>query len=482
MKQWITERGTLWSQIVLGVVLFAALVPFLWVAAVTADTHDYSRVPSITLPKLSARVDRLQAIVNGPASSDPREYFRVVVETRRVEAMARKLSRENGFHSGPLDPVSIDFRLRPDHLQGLYQERFGSRMGQVAEELRPWTTKELDSFEAPPPQGTGQRVLAAFVRSAAASMLVAVLFFMARLKGEGLLIWPELVNGRLAACSVLWLGTMWFYPSRISPVAQVKRAVQFIGSLMAGAISFGAVAGAANADERKKDEGGADTGNVLVVSDAPRPAFSAAGGVVSMKVTGNGTIVHDGPVAWADANVGYDGWSLDFWASRSLSGSQGSDENDLTVSKSWKAGAWSPTASLAYYDIQPLGTLKGGDIVSPILQADRSIGHGLTLSAKAEAYVLTGAKPRVDGYDASLGLKGSHSFNRADVAQSVSAVYADGPFGQKAGLSLRYDGSAAVPLAERLKAILSVKAFAPLIGARDRRPNVAVGFGLAASF
>jgi hypothetical protein len=477
-----------WGIPVLAILMILAFAPGIGQTFSAGLRENYSRAPAMTSDAIIREERAVRALEQGPAVGNPSDYFHVAIRAQRLQAIKNRfeheyqhrLSEEYRSQTTMLPATAVNL----DGLMTKYEERFGhTQMAETAEQMRSWMNAQSASYApAPKPHaydGIGGKFLWGYLVAAQ----MGVLFYMARLKREGLLIWPEIMNGRLFAAALTIIAFAWVYPSRIDPLKQAKQAWHLVAGFVASVISFGAMAGFASASERKPGEDGAGTSNVLTLSDLPMPKISLSSGVMSAKVTGNGTRVNDDATFWADANASFqNGWDIDLSATRQARGF-GSNENDYTLCKTSATGKdSSATGCLAYYDIVPVGKSKGGDMVSPSLGFSTLIGHGITAFAKADGYLLTGGPRGQNGYDLVLGLKGATHAGPVEFDHSLSAIYAGGPFRQKEGASLRFDESAAFPLRDRLKAVLNLKAFVPFKGARDRGKDISAGVGLAYAF
>ncbi len=271
----------------------------------------------------------------------------------------------------------------------------------------------------------------------------------------------------------------------MNPVEQARRAYRFALWLVTSTLSLSAFAGFASASESEpnNESDGGNAPQTYVLETVPQPILTLSGGLRTEKLGDNGFVLHSGPIAWTGANVSLsNGWSVNTWESRSLSGSNGSDENDLGVCKTGSIGANALTGCFAYYDIRPLFNAKGGDIVSPYAELDRPLGQNWTVIGKVAAYLHT-EKPGNDGGVVSAGLQKTFQAGNLSLVQVGSVAVSDGPFQQKAGAEFRYDASLKVPLTNRMKLeILWVKAFKPLLGARDRGPVFSFGTGLTLAY
>ena len=475
-----SNRG-FWAQVLLGALLPLSLAPAFVAFTIDGNRRDYSRIPTVTFAELQRRYDHYHAVANGPVSTDPADYYRMAAEERQLEAIQEK------FHDTYHGPVTDRFLIltMPDmgpltRMQMAYTEHFGTpAMAEAADRTRSWVNARIAACDTTPLH-TDPNVWTSFVFSLLASYAVAFLFFMTRLKNVGLRIWPELFTPTLYAYVLAWPFGVFRYPRHINPLEQVRRVKRYLTGLLWTALSFGSVTPALAGDRKTDSSTASDT--TLVMNDQPKPAFSLSSGIMSDKLVVDGTRVHSGAVAWFDANVSYAGWSVDHWRSRAFSGSTGSDENDYSISKSWTAGTWNASATFAYYDIRPIGSGKGGDMLSPILSVSHALGNGLTAFATGEAYVMTGGPKGRNGYDVSVGAKASRVAGPVSVDVSVSSVYADGPFKFDRGVSLRGDASASIPLIGKLRALVSAKGYAPFVGAHDRHRTGSISAGLAYAF
>lgn len=423
----------------------------------------------------------MTAVLAGPATADSKDYFRAVVESRRLEAIRDRFVLEHPEALRSLHSHTDGWFFGINDLQMRYVRHLGDNtMSATADQMRPWIDAQMASFAVETRPEASARTFWWLTWGYLASTFVALAFLVTRLWGRNMRVWPELLMPRLLPAAIAWPVAVWIYPSRVNPLTQAKRAMQFVRGLMATAFSLG-VASGAYASDRKTDQDGAVV-TTLTVTEIPKPAFSLSGGIMSQKVIINGSLVHKGAVRWFDANVSYRDWNIDYWGSRALSGDRGSDENDYTVSRTWTHGSRTVAVGLAFFDIRPLGSRAGGDMLSPFVAVNRSVGHGVAVFGNAEVYVLTGGPSGRNGYDVSVGVKYSHPIGKVAVDLAQSAVYADGPFGAERGVLLRSDVSATIPLVGHLKGLVSAKVLVPFLGMRDRRPTATANLGVAYAF
>ncbi len=474
--------------------LFGALLPMAFIPAVytfmaTADQRDYSRVPVVSTAGLEQGFNQLNRELHAPVGLDASDYYRTVVDFRRFESIQNRFRSENSTGLSSRTQIlttPADMGALSD-LQMRYLSHFGNAgMAQAADRMNPWMDKQFASFASTSPAGVESHNGMLLLYGLFASFAFAFMFFIARLKREGMKVIVELFAPQIYLAVLAWPYAVIRYPRYVSPAEQMRRMKRYISGLVATALSI-ASASAAYAGERKGDGSSGASNTTSVVKARPKPkkpqvTFSVSYGVMSRKIVNAGKVVHDGPVGYLDISASYHNWTVDHWQSRAYSGPTGSDENDFSITKLSTAGKWSITTTIAYYDIQPIGKTHGGDMISPIVVVSRPVGHGVTAFAKSDAYFLTGGAPGRNGFDLAAGAKTSRRVGPVTFDLAASAVYADGPFSFDRGFLARGDATASVPIRQKFRAVLGLKAFAPIMGARDRGPSAAISGGLAVAF
>ncbi len=317
------------------------------------------------------------------------------------------------------------------------------------------------------------------------SVLVAMLFFVVGIWREG----HKLRRGEwfnVLRYSPIWLYKVWSYPGNIDPVESAKRVLRYAAYTLSTFLSIGSTGAAFAKATSNRDADGTsvlDSANTLVLEEIPVPKVVITIGLETSKVIGNGLEVQHNLVSFQDATASWGSWSFDYWASESIGRAGTSDERDFTVTKVWSLGSTSLTTGLAFYDIQPIASTKGGDILSPFAQLDVPLGHGLTGFVGGSAYHLTGGANGRDGFLTKLGLRESViklplGF---DLSGAGSLVYAKGPFHVDEGGLLRGDLTLSHPVFDgRATLGIGVTAFVPVVGARDRKPDHSVQITLSA--
>lgn len=478
----MTYRSTRWlgwAQALLGLMLVLVFLPaiFAWTAA--SEKRDYSAVPSLGKPEMLAMLEKNRSAALGKPGDEPADFFATYLAAAEADVRLQKYLHE---HPEERSALAARFGIPGTYVADLMQLRTGyeTKFGSAAMRdtaAMPGVRESIRAVEA--------SVLVAdrstaewFGRSAIASFIIAMLFFMARVAGRGMLVWPDLP--KIAVYALAWPVMVWKYPTEVSPIEQVRRLKRWIAWLMAGSLPVMSM-GAARAQE--KTEPAVHSGTVYVLDPEEMPptlAFSL--GVMSAKVAGNGFTLHEGPVATGSGSVSFaNGVTLEVSGTRALSGSRGSDEVDLIGS--WTgpvAEGANATLGVALYDIQPMGSGKGSDMLSPFASLDWKAGS-MTAFARAEGMFLTGGDRGRNGFLLAGGVSESFSLGEGlSFDQTVSLAYGQGPFGQDDGLVLRYAGAVSKPLGERVRLkILDIKAWLPVAGARDRTPAFTVGTSLS---
>ena len=267
------------------------------------------------------------------------------------------------------------------------------------------------------------------------------------------------------------------YPTHVDVVAQTKRAMARMGWVLTALLSLGSAGGAfAKANQRTSYESDyADAANTYVLDEIPLPKLTLTAGIETGKIVGNGKAVQQNPVAFQDANaVWKNGWSFDYWASESIGAPGTSDERDFTLTKSWKLPEnRSLITGIALFDIQPIASTKGGDVLSPFAEYDVPLGHGLTGFVRGDAYFLTGGPSGRDGFLGRVGLRTSSIQLPAGFTLSATGtmLYSKGPFRMDAGVSSRLDLSLKHAITDRLSFGLGATGFVPLAGTKERHPD-----------
>ncbi|KND50967.1 MAG: hypothetical protein AB202_00985 [Parcubacteria bacterium C7867-007] len=479
----IIPDWTRWAVPILGILSILVFVPSLIYFSRANDHQDYSKVPALTPAQYTAEVKAIVAATYAAPTEDPADYYRTAIRAQNFNVMEERFRRDHPAEWQRLaHKRSASMTFNVGLLMNEYEQKFGhSTMVDTADRMRPWMNEQIGSISAPPDQVRLDKAGWWFVRGYIMCVLLSVLFYMARLKQEGMLIWPEMTTGFLFLAAFTGLGVVMIYPRNIDPIVQIKRAWRFIAGLAAGSISLAGMAGMANARERLESSA-AENAKVFILPFVPMPEFSFSSGVMSSKVTGNGTRVNDGITYTGGVHAAFAGGvDLDLSGTRQATGNA-SDEIDYTISKTMKGKAGSVTAGFAYFDIVPVGRSKGGDMISPFISLEHKLGYGLTAFAKADGYFLTHGPPTNNGFDVIAGLKGSTQVRSLRFDHSVSAVLSDGPFGQSAGTTLRFDEAISVPVTKRLRASTNFKLFVPIQGSKGREMDVSGGLGLNYAF
>lgn len=451
---------------------------------------DYSSVSTLSRAQFVHQLEVIDHELDTNHLGAPVDYYRTInrrfdpdrtlEKFRETDPDGRTLAGHYGMAFGEQQRVTA--------LQIAYDERYGhSTMMDAAytywhsgnQDRTGLTGRHLDL----PDKGVDWPVFGLkFIWAWAFSSAIMAGYYILQLKRKELKTLPEFFE--LVFWSVFWLVGVWRYPHSVNPLKQAQKGLRHAAYAMGALLSLTAVA--AKAAERRPDApDGATVGNVLVLSqsDLPKPpplyTFTGTSGVMSAKVAGNGYPVHFGPVLKFDANVAFrSGAYVDVSGTRALSGAKGSDETDLAVGKVLKVGRGTLDASLNYYDIRPLWTGKGGDIISPILQYNQPVGHGWTGFVHGEYDFLTHGSANRNGYLVAMGASHSDHLGHLKLDQTFSLAYGDGPFGQQAGAVARYEGTLSVPFWQRTLGWFKVKGYAPVSGARDRRPVASASLGL----
>jgi hypothetical protein len=470
-------------QLLLG---FSLIVCALWFfcVAIGAQKEDYSGVPDVSSVELQQRTERLLREINGPLANDPRQYFRVVVEQEQLQALTNKYRRQMMRGHGSPDALPDFMFADVSRLQIRYLDRFGSeRMHAAADAMKGYIDANTARYHATFAPGALSRTWETFKACWFWSFLIALPFFGARLVGERKLVVPELVRPRFYAAAAFWPYAFWRYPRHINPVEQMRRFRQYLAGLLATLFTLG-TASAAYGSDRKGDGASGAANTTLVVNDQPRPHVTLTGGIMLDKLVANGTQVHDGPVATGGVTVTYGDWSLNVSGTRSLSRDRGSDETDFIVGRAFRSGRWSFNAQLAFYDIRPLGSTRGGDMISPILSVERPVGHGFTVFATGEAYIMTGGPGGRNGGDVAIGVRTSVRAGPANIDLATRAIYAAGPFHFGQQVTLRHDVAVGIPLSERMRMVFSAKVFTPVAANddEDRGITASASFNLVVNF
>ena len=484
IKGWLGD----WITPILAIAMVGALAPAV-VEFYKTTGSDYSHIQAPPPDELVRQITQVEEVMKAPPASTPDAYYHTVVQAETLKVYADDYVATNRLpmqdtQYGVIRAYVTLMQPLIDPYQMSYLGRFGSGAMSEASVRNQALIDHLHQVESSAyVHVDGSTLARAAILSYLLSVGFAMLFFVARLKDKRMAVWPDL--DRILAFATVWPWAVFKYPTNLEPIAQARRLLQRLGWALSALLTVSAVG--AQAQTRSGDDV-PDNSNVRVLapSEIPMPSFSFSTGIETDKVTGNGDLVHLGPVGWVDANAAFkDGLTFDFWASRAASGSKGSDENDYMVSKTWTKGPDTVTAGLAYFDIQPVNRSRDGDMISPFGEIDYPLGHDVKAFTRLDVYLLTAGPP---GRNGILITEGAH-FKTLDLGhgfhfdQTTSAVYANGPFGQAPGVSLRYDGTLTAHVTKRVTAtLLDLKAWVPIKGARGRPATFSFGAGLSLAF
>lgn len=469
------DKGLWVAQVALGIVLAVSLIPAI-VSGITAEHRqtlaDEALVPTLTEHQYVAFMNKVAAEVDEPAGP-PARYYEILRDIDSVPLLMNKFMRY--ATTGPIrEPMAI---IQPMMATNTLMEKYNARYGVAfMQRLGAQQPAELNPFGTAPsvPSNTWAWLLYGY----SLSVWAAAMFFVVRLRREGYKVRYEALN--IVAFAPIWIFKIWTYPSNLDPVESVKRMVRFAVYALSAFLSFGSAGAAfakATGERSSKSTDGSNTSNTLVLSDIPMPDLTVSFGIQSDKTTGTGVRVHQGAVAWAEATAAYaDGVSLDFWSSRALGGDRGSDENDYTLSKSGQAGPMGYTAGIAYFDIQPVGSGEGGDMVSPFLELDVPVGHGVTAFAREDVYLLTDGPKGRGGHLERAGVRDTFQLP-GDFTLNASADigYSEGPFKQTPGFVASGNLSLSKKLWDGLTGTFWVKGSAPVSGGQSIKPDTSAG-------
>ncbi len=465
-----------WTQVCLGFLLALVFMPALGLLMLNSGQRDFSGMPAVGRAELIELLDRSEASIKGKPGERIEDYFDALVMVAESDLHLEKYLAEhpddqNDFLKYGIPGTNVN---RVGMLQDAYLIKFGGEAFRRASETTGANERMNALYKSVDVED--ERIWPAFRSGLIASVLVAMLFFMARVASmEGMLVWPELP--KIFVYAFAWPAMVWKYPTEVSPREQIKRLRRWVAWLIASLLPV-VTMGVASA--QKKTEPAYTSDNVYVIDPEtlpPKVAFTV--GLQSAKVAGNGFTV-GGPIDWAEGTATYgNGVSVDVWASRERSGTGASDETDFSVAQTWKMEDATATAGIALFDIRPLGKGKGGDILSPFASIGWQLG-GMDAFAKAEAYYLTGGDKGRNGMLLSGGVSDSLELGGLTFDYAASLAYGQGPFSQDDGLAMRLSGSASMPLGERIRVkLLELKAWRPMIGARDRSPAFSVGASIS---
>ncbi len=448
-----------------------------------------AQVPAVNEKQLREYLESAHFILRGPSANEtqfytprPEYYFTDAAYLDWVGTTLQRFVKEHPNEAHRLDalrPLGDDFTVQKFDLEQRYRKRFGdAQMLWATKYVKDTSADHNYAFKLDKPV-VMDRSLDFLLHSILPSIMIMFLYFGTRLKRQDKMKAVELPRWIVAA--VVWPLAMFVYPTRINPLTQAREAMRYAVYLLTAVLSGMPVAYAkVMASGERSGEKGESPSTTLVLSDMPIPKLDVTFGLMSSKLGPNGAIFHTGAVAnWnIHADLG-DGYSFTFAGTRGLHGSQASDENDWMGFKAFTVGHDTLTLGAAYYDIRPLGSTKGGDMLGISAGYDHPFDHGLTGFAYAEYDPLTEHNQNA-GYTASIGLRGS--WNLGDdftLGGSIAGIHADGPFKAEEGNLLRFDASISHPVGKRASLTQWVKAFMPVSHFGNRSPAVAVGVGMS---
>ncbi len=479
-----------WLQLALGVLMFAAFLPAVWAFISLGDeknSPEYAATPLLTHAQMLDEKQKQEAGLAAPVSVDPVQYYRLMHEAMRIQPVALKYldyhPEDRGLFMSLAMGLGFGGSFNFSGVQDRYNKRFGySKMAEVSKDHPELMKLDVPVFSRLPTDYGNVGLL--LWHEYEVSFLFGLFFFGIRVRRRGMNVGLEFFSIGFAAAT--WPYSLFTYPVTIDLAAQFKRAKRRLAYLMATLISFLTFGGLAKAAEQKNE--GVDTSDhALVLDIVPEsPKIVLSSGFDSENITGNGTIVHDGWISWEEANARFaNGFSLDVRSPQALVGRTNSNEIDLTAQYSRKLGKWGTSFNLglAYFDRKPLSS-EDGDMLSPTLELDQSLEHGLTAFVKGQGLLLISGSGRRDGYVASAGIRSALLLAKGiELDQSVSVLNAGGPFGQSEGDSARYDGALALSVTDHLTLKFPViKAFLPFVGAKGRVPTYSVGASVSYAF
>ncbi|OGE88350.1 MAG: hypothetical protein A2760_03570 [Candidatus Doudnabacteria bacterium RIFCSPHIGHO2_01_FULL_50_67] len=212
-----------------------------------------------------------------------------------------------------------------------------------------------------------------------------------------------------------------------------------------------------------------------------KPAVTLSANIADHYVVKPGREVHDRPVV--QTSLTFDlgrGFSLDVWGSTDFGLNRNSGrEIDWTVFWSGK----SARVGVTYFDLNPLVSRAGTDIVNPFVSYSRpKPWHSHTI---APYIYLDGMFPtKQTGRDLGAFLSGGVRDNwrltgKLGLRQEASALYDTGFFRKPAGVFANYRAALDIRATPRLTITpLSLRVIGPIIGARDRKLQAVFGGGL----
>ncbi|MDE1965777.1 MAG: hypothetical protein KGI41_00850 [Patescibacteria group bacterium] len=481
--QWLYRGRIAGWALALMVLCFA---PVFWAVWHTPITHIGPR-PQAQAPATKAEISALLAKVEkefkapaGPAAG----YFRIADDVLTLRQLASGYVLAHGRNAmvdgHMLEAMDIETGAPLITLQKRYVDASSTAEWIRARDAYSALVKARDGYDV----GDFTDSLRWLFISYLASTFVALfLYFPAALAYAGRCVWLE---GELVIIAAfLWPIAIFGYPSEFV-VDQTRRAKRRIGmfvSFVLSLVPMTAVAKTASGSHGYEDAG-SDAANAIVLDEIPLPKLSFAADVFSAKLNSNGTVLHDGATAtWSVRAAFQGGVSFTWGGTRQFSGYK-TDENDYDVAVSGTriglGRAW--TFGTSIYDIRPLGSSRGGDFIAPHVGFETGIGHGFRLFVRGE-YDAHTADARKSGHVLQAGLAHPWALGSGiTLDTAVSALEAGGPFHQAEGWSLRGDVLLSVPIAKHLSGVIAAKMFAPIVRARDRRPDAALSIGLRYAF
>lgn len=227
------------------------------------DPRVTSRFPTWTLDEIRAEYRKLTEEIESRPIGEPQRALELNYQLTVFEGAIRKVKRDGlDVISRGWSPVDsnrgmelMHYDVQASRLRNMLTHRYAEHHGlpvmqQVAET---YFTEHPDHnvlTSGPPTDWTG--VGGAWLASYLWSLPFIGLLFLIRIKESGLSVLLEFFdNLKPAIATAFWPVALWMYPNK-QPIEQIARAIRFVSSVLAVALSF-CFGGIAKAAEKQSD-------------------------------------------------------------------------------------------------------------------------------------------------------------------------------------------------------------------------------------